>query len=419
MYKKMASTFLALLIGLEVGGSTATGIELDLPSREPISITHSTERIKPSKTSAKIEFEPLKVEQTGLVVYPGQRAPEIAEAKQILLDYGLAQHTQSREGVLDLYDDKLKTLVGVLSSFCGYENEDLVFDDNIRYIIDNLKELSTDMLFNIKLAYQSALLENHLDGTVAYSGEVYPYYLYTQTDPEWGDLSYPYLRDRSRTIASSACGPTAMATVLSSYLHREILPTEVSDFSVQRGHRYATGTATSLFTDAASNYGLSAPVTVYGKDVNAVYEGIKNNGHMAIALMGKGRFTRSGHYIVLVDVQERNGRPYFVVADPNYPNDNYVLNEQLIDENANDSFVLAAPELIARECKDITWFQTNFKTVREDYRPVEQEVLLSSYTDEEFLQMIPVGMSETIQDDTLVQIAREKQNDEYFLRAIG
>lgn len=359
----------------------------------------------------KIEFESLKVEQTGLSISPGASNSVVGELKKTLNNYGLVSHTQLRSQTINLYDKKLQALVHTLGDFCDYHSDGDVIDDSVRYIVENLKELSPEMLSDIKLAYQKELVAESVDGTIGYDGTAYGAYVFTQTDPEWGSLAY----GGHGSIASSACGPTAMATVLSQYFHKEILPTEISDFSVAHGHRYATGTSTDLFSDAAESYGMPAPVEVGGSQVDAIYNGVKNEGNVAIALMGRGAFTRSGHYVVLIGTEERDGVQYFLVSDPNYPNKNYKYSNGIIDEDPNDALVLARKDIFKRESKGITWFKTNFDVVHGEYQTKETEILLADYTDEEFLSMIPVAVSEIVTEDTLYQVAKNKSNDTYFL----
>lgn len=159
---------------------------------------------------------------------------------------------------------------------------------------------------------------------------------------------------------------------------------------------------------------MPEPVTVYGGSIDQVAAGIKNNGNMAIALMGVGHFTSIGHYVALVDVVERNGKEYLLVADPNYPNYNYRdLGSLMIDDDPTDGFVLADPSLFRREAQEITWFQCDFDTVPAVYKTTEDEILLANYTEEEFLSMIPEATVEVIKEDTLGRLTENKQNDDY------
>lgn len=396
----MTIPFLAFLHSSQAEENAKQGGSVDTEPNNTEEVAHG-----------KIEFESLKVQQTGLSILPGTSDSVVGEIKRTLDHYGLVSHTQLRSETVNLYDKKLQALVHTLGKFCNYYPEDDAIDDSIRYVVENLKELSPEMLGDIKLAYQQELVFEGVDGTIGYDGTAYEAYVFTQTDPEWGSIAY----GGHGSIASSACGPTAMATVLSQYFHKEILPTELSDFSVAHGHRYATGTSTDLFSDAAEEYGLPVPTEVGTGDVDAIYEGIKNDGNIAIALMGRGAFTRSGHYVVLIGTEERDGVQYFLVSDPNYPNKNYQYSDGIIDENPNDALVLARKDIFKNESKGLTWFKSDFREVQGSYQTKNTEILLADYTDEEFLSMVPVAVSEIVNEDTLYQVAKNKSNDTYFL----
>ena len=60
---------------------------------------------------------------------------------------------------------------------------------------------------------------------------------------------------------------------------------------------------------------------------------------MAIALMGRGLFTSTGHFVTIVDAKEIDGKQYFLVSDPNYPNKNHGTSNKMIDENPEDPLV--------------------------------------------------------------------------------
>lgn len=357
-----------------------------------------------------IEFESLKVENTGLLIKPGERNEKIRELKNILQKHHLVSHTQLKGENITLYDGKLKTLVHTLGQFCSYDTSIGNIDDSIVYIITHLDKLSADMLSDIKLEYKKKLIAEGTDGTIGNNGSTDGYYLFTQTDPEWGHLTYG---KKNATIASSACGPASMSIILSSYFHKEILPTEIATFSVSRGHRYQTGTATSLFTDAAKYYGMPTPEEVYHDSVDAIYNGIRDEGHMAIALMGRGCFTGRGHYVALVGTEERDGKEYFKVSDPNHPNRSHKKSSRIIDENPADSFVLAEKSIFKKEIKNISWFKCDFKEVHGEYKTTKDEILLADYTDEEFLSMIPVAVFQSVSKDSLDEFAEKNQNDTY------
>lgn len=416
--KKISKAAASCMFGLMAFSSVvpyaaAVSTEVTPAQPEPVITPVVEETPQETKEHGMIEFESRKVAKTGLSISPGERSETVKALKEVLKGYDMVTHTQSRSEVMDLYDGRMQVLVQTLCEFCSYENPGNVIDDCVSYIINNLKELSPEMISDIQTAYKVNLKASGKDGTVEHDGDTNPYYLFLQTDPEWASNPYPYVT-RQSSMKEAACGPTSMSIILSSYFHKEILPTEVASFSVANGHRQSSGTATSLFPHAARTWGMPEPVTVYGGSIDQVAAGIKNNGNMAIALMGVGHFTSIGHYVALVDVVERNGKEYLLVADPNYPNYNYRdLGSLMIDDDPTDGFVLADPSLFRREAQEITWFQCDFDTVPAVYKTTEDEILLANYTEEEFLSMIPEATVEVIKEDTLGRLTENKQNDDY------
>lgn len=119
---------------------------------------------------------------------------------------------------------------------------------------------------------------------------------------------YSSVNDRNQTIASSGCGPTSSAMVVSS-IKGTITPDVMADLYVQHGYRSANqGTYWSAFKWTADvfNIGYSE---CYKLD-DAVSK-LKNN-HYIIASCNQGLFTYGGHFIVLTGVEGN----YIKVYDP-------------------------------------------------------------------------------------------------------
>lgn len=119
-----------------------------------------------------------------------------------------------------------------------------------------------------------------------------PYF--NQADKRWGGYSY----GRS-TIKSGGCGPTALAMVVSGLTRRsDINPKIVADWSASNGHRAeGLGSYWSLMTEGGRNYGLNVQA-ISRKDPNMIMSSL-SNGYPIIVAMGRGHFTRTGHFIVL------------------------------------------------------------------------------------------------------------------------
>ena len=118
-----------------------------------------------------------------------------------------------------------------------------------------------------------------------------PYY--NQTDARWGSNSYG-----NTTIYDGGCGPTSLAMVVSGLTGQKITPDIMADWSYRNGHRAeGQGSYWSLMTNGGSHYGLSVE-SVSRKDPNSIVKAL-SEGNPVIVSMGKGNFTRSGHFIVL------------------------------------------------------------------------------------------------------------------------
>ena len=133
-------------------------------------------------------------------------------------------------------------------------------------------------------------------------GDFVNYYQYNYQE------SYGY----GTTIASSGCGPTAMAMVLTALTGEEVTPVEAANWSMEHGHRIKdNGTSWAYFEDIADAYGVECEQMGVSRDniINNLSE-----GKYVIAVVGPGHFTKGGHYIVLTGITE-DGK--ITVADPN------------------------------------------------------------------------------------------------------
>ena len=131
---------------------------------------------------------------------------------------------------------------------------------------------------------------------------------YNQADKQWG--SEPY--GKSGTIASSGCGPTSLAMVVSTLTDKIIIPPEMATWAYKNGYRAeGNGSYHSLIPLGGKHYGLKV-------EGAARHEGQKvvdalSEGKLVIAIMSQGHFTKGGHFIVLRGITS-DGR--ILVADP-------------------------------------------------------------------------------------------------------
>ena len=128
-----------------------------------------------------------------------------------------------------------------------------------------------------------------------------------QWDERWGYQIYG-----DNMIAVNGCGPTVISMVASGLTgDNTITPYRVAKFAEQNGYYEGdAGTSWALMTEGAAQFG------VYGEEMGlseeAVFSSLEN-GNPIICSMSPGDFTTTGHFIVLVRIEDGKIR----VNDPN------------------------------------------------------------------------------------------------------
>lgn len=119
-----------------------------------------------------------------------------------------------------------------------------------------------------------------------------------QWDERWGYSAYG-----TSTIAVSGCGPTCMAMVVSGLNgDKSVTPARVAAYSMK--HKYideANDTVWLFMQEAAKHWGITGYEIT--SDESLVEEELAS-GHPIICSMGKGDFTKNGHFIVLVGYED-------------------------------------------------------------------------------------------------------------------
>lgn len=148
--------------------------------------------------------------------------------------------------------------------------------------------------------YDEVLTENYEntqlddDGNLIFTGGAYNIVYFNQNDPRWADETYGP-NDR---ISVYGCGPTALASIVSSLTDQKLNPVEASNWAYQNGyHSDHSGSYHALIPDGAKSFGLKAEsITNYSAE--AIIQEL-NTGKLVVVLMGKGHFTANGHFIIL------------------------------------------------------------------------------------------------------------------------
>lgn len=132
--------------------------------------------------------------------------------------------------------------------------------------------------------------------------------------PLYDQGDYSGIRYSAGTIATSGCGPTALAMVISYYLGRDVYPPELATLITNRGEvssSQCSGTCWSAMINVPKVYGLNSKYVSWDEAKEHL-----RNGEPIINSQGPGFFTSGGHYIVITGVSN-DGRTYYI-NDPNY-----------------------------------------------------------------------------------------------------
>lgn len=127
-----------------------------------------------------------------------------------------------------------------------------------------------------------------------------------QTDPQWSKVPYR-VTGEDATIGGSGCGPTCAAMLIRTMTGRETNPVDTCTWAMLHGYKALNqGTYYSYFVPQFEVFGIACErlntSNVYGKpeaDVHDEALALLKQGYYLIACMGKGLWTKSGHYIVV------------------------------------------------------------------------------------------------------------------------
>lgn len=129
---------------------------------------------------------------------------------------------------------------------------------------------------------------------------------YLQTDLRWKSKPYRTKGERS-TIGSAGCGPTCAAMLIESITGKTFTPEDACTWSMEHGYKALNqGTYYAYFKPQLAAYGIDCDMlnwaNSYGKPNHKNHEkafDLLKQGYYLIALMNKGLWTSSGHFIVV------------------------------------------------------------------------------------------------------------------------
>lgn len=121
------------------------------------------------------------------------------------------------------------------------------------------------------------------------------YIYFNQGDSAWNQNGY--------CIAKAGCGPTSMAVVITSLTGKWVTPLDTAIWGYQHGFYSREGSAHEMIPAMAAAYGLRCQGV--GTDYQAIKKVLKA-GKPVVCLMGPGYFTRGGHFMVLVAIDNND-----------------------------------------------------------------------------------------------------------------
>lgn len=143
--------------------------------------------------------------------------------------------------------------------------------------------------------------------------------VYMQTDPRWKSLPYRVPGEAS-TIGGSGCGPTCAAMLIETLTGRTFTPPMACEWSIEHGYKALNqGTYYGYFVPQLAEFGIAChrvnTSNVYGKPEDPAHDLVRQllkDGWYIIACMGKGLWTKSGHFVVVWNATDR----YVNINDP-------------------------------------------------------------------------------------------------------
>ncbi len=205
----------------------------------------------------------------------------------------LDNNNDSIQGELEQLAKKDKRIIDILQNMEAYPSE------IIEMLIKNMDMVDYVLDFLNKKGHVYA------DTIGEVSKGEYP--LLLQYDKRWGYGIYG-----DNVIAVNGCGPTVLSMVIAGLTGRaDVTPYTIANYAQKRGYYgESSGTSWRLMTNGMKTYGIIGREISLSKSI-MVRE--LEKGHPIVCSMRKGDFTTTGHFILLVGVQDGK----FIVHDPN------------------------------------------------------------------------------------------------------
>lgn len=195
-------------------------------------------------------------------------------------------------------------------------NGEAYFADTVFHLTDEQKALSDNYAQNLSLflgdgMFQGLFSDDAVNGIpslgdVRFTDGVTQVVYFNQLDERYA--GQPYGTDH---IGGYGCGPTSMSIVISSLTNETVDPIDMAQWAYENGYWCSkSGSYHSLIPGAAQAWGLPVEGCT-ASEPQRILDALAD-GKLVVALMTKGHFTSSGHFIVLRGVQDGK----ILVADP-------------------------------------------------------------------------------------------------------
>ncbi len=193
-------------------------------------------------------------------------------------------------------------------------NGESYFADQVFHLTEDQKSLAGNYAQNLSLFLSDGSIQHmeYTGGTITSLGDVRftdgvtEVVYFNQLDQRYANQ--PFGTDN---IGGYGCGPTSMAIVVSSLTDEIVDPTAMAKWAYENGGWCkGQGSYHSLIPNAAKAWGLNVE-GCRASEPQRILDAL-SQGKLVVAIMGKGHFTTTGHFIVLRGVQDGK----ILVADP-------------------------------------------------------------------------------------------------------
>lgn len=220
---------------------------------------------------------------------------------------------------------------------------------------------------------------------------------YMQTDPRWADKPYRVTGENA-TIRGSGCGPTCAAMLITTMTGKVVTPEDTCEWSVKHGYKALNqGTYYSYFTPQFKEYGIICKrlntANVYGKPEEKVHDTVielLQAGYYVIACMGKGLWTKSGHYVVVWSTNA----DYVNILDPASKRTERLCNDvRTFCSQVKYYWAVDARDYNKdEEDEDVT--QEQFDKMMDDYLSRRAELLASDWAEHNLKDAVSLGFTD-------------------------